>query len=44
MYVVIVGGGDVGYSLTKLLTEEGHEVVLVEKDPDRYAKIGRAHV
>jgi trk system potassium uptake protein TrkA len=39
MYVVIVGGGDVGYSLTKLLTEEGHEVVLVEKDPDRYAML-----
>jgi trk system potassium uptake protein TrkA len=39
MYVVIVGGGDVGYSLTKLLTEEEHEVVLVEKDPDRYAML-----
>lgn len=39
MYIVIVGGGDVGYSLTKLLMEEEHEVVLVEKDPARYAKL-----
>ena len=31
MYVVIVGGGRVGYYLTKALLDEGHEVVLVEK-------------
>ncbi|UCB53184.1 MAG: TrkA family potassium uptake protein [Candidatus Zixiibacteriota bacterium] len=39
MYIVIVGGGDVGLSLTRLLQEHGHEVVLVEKDPTRYAKL-----
>ncbi len=39
MYIVIVGGGDVGHSLAKLLMEEEHEVVLVEKDPARYAKL-----
>lgn len=39
MYIVIVGGGDVGLSLTRLLQEEEHEVVLVEKDPPRYAKL-----
>ncbi len=39
MYVVVVGGGQVGHSLAKLLISEGHEVVLVEKDPSRYAKL-----
>jgi trk system potassium uptake protein TrkA len=32
MYIVVVGGGRVGYYLTKALLEEKHEVVLVEKD------------
>ncbi|MBI4759160.1 MAG: TrkA family potassium uptake protein [Chloroflexi bacterium] len=32
MYVVVVGGGKVGYYLTKTLIGEGHEVLLIEKD------------
>ena len=32
MYIVVVGGGRVGYYLTKALLDEGHEVLLVEKD------------
>ena len=32
MYIIIVGGGRVGYYLTKALLGEGHEVLLVEKD------------
>lgn len=32
MYIVIVGGGRVGYYLTKALLDEGHEVVVVEKE------------
>ena len=32
MYIIVVGGGRVGYYLTKALLEEGHEVLLVEKD------------
>ena len=32
MYIVIVGGGRVGYYLTKALLDEGHEVVTVEKN------------
>jgi trk system potassium uptake protein TrkA len=39
MYIIVAGGGDVGLSLTRLLQEEGHEAVLVEKDPARYAKL-----
>lgn len=33
MYVIVVGGGKVGYHLTKTLIQEGHEVLLIEKDP-----------
>jgi trk system potassium uptake protein TrkA len=32
MYIIIVGGGRVGYHLTKALLEEGHEVLVIEKD------------
>ncbi|MFC1860405.1 potassium channel family protein [Chloroflexota bacterium] len=32
MYIVIVGGGRVGYHLTKALLDEGHEVLVIEKD------------
>ena len=35
MYVVVIGGGNVGYYLTKELLAAGHEVVLIEKDPPR---------
>ena len=33
MYIVVVGGGRLGYYLTKALLNEGHEVVIVEKNP-----------
>jgi trk system potassium uptake protein TrkA len=39
MYVIIVGGGQVGYSLARLLMSEKHEVLLVEKDQERYNKL-----
>ncbi len=32
MYIIVVGGGRVGYYLTRALLEEGHEVLIVEKD------------
>ena len=39
MFVLVVGGGKVGYYLTKELIESGHEVVLMEKDVRRAAQI-----
>jgi trk system potassium uptake protein TrkA len=39
MYVIIVGGGQVGYSLARMLISEKHEVLLVEKDSQRYNKL-----
>ncbi len=38
MYIVIVGGGRVGYYLAKALIDEGHEIVIVEKNA-RYCDI-----
>jgi trk system potassium uptake protein TrkA len=35
MYIIIVGGGKVGYYLTKTLLSEGHEVLLIEKNPEK---------
>lgn len=32
MYVIIAGGGKVGYYLSKTLVTEGHEVLLIEQD------------
>ena len=32
MYIIVVGGGRVGYYLTRALLDEGHEVVVVEKE------------
>jgi trk system potassium uptake protein TrkA len=33
MYIIIVGGGRLGYYLLKALLKEGHEVLVLEKDP-----------
>ena len=39
MYVIVVGAGKVGYYLTKRLLNEGHEVLLMEKDRRRAAML-----
>lgn len=36
MYIIIGGGGEVGYYLTRNLLRQGHEVLLLEKDTVRY--------
>jgi trk system potassium uptake protein TrkA len=33
MYIIIAGGGKVGYYLAKELLADGHEVLVIEKDP-----------
>src|SRR5207245_6196137 len=35
MYVIVIGGGKVGYYLSKHLQDRGYEVTLIEKDPRR---------
>jgi trk system potassium uptake protein TrkA len=41
MYVIIVGGGKVGFNLAKVLLRDGYEVVLVEKDKQRWTFLER---
>ena len=35
MYIIVIGGGQVGYFLAKALLDEEHEVLVIEKDPLR---------
>ena len=39
MYIVVVGGGKVGYFLSKELLEAGHELVILEKNAGRARQI-----
>ena len=39
MYLIVVGGGKVGFYLTQTLLAEGHEVLLIERSPERAAEI-----
>ena len=39
MFVIVVGGGRVGFYLAKELLAEGHEVVLMEKDAENSRRI-----
>ena len=36
MYIIIGGGGEIGYYLTKSLLNQGHEVLLLEKGRTRF--------
>ena len=35
MYIIVVGGGEIGYYLSKALLSGGHEVLILEKDSKR---------
>jgi len=35
MYIIVIGGGKVGYYLAEALLNQGHEILVVEKDPAR---------
>ncbi len=39
MYIIVVGAGKVGYYLSRNLLEEGHEVLLIEKDAAKVEKL-----
>ena len=40
MYVIIVGCGRVGAELAKLLSSEGHDVVIIDKNPAAFNRLG----
>lgn len=39
MKIIIVGAGEVGFHITQKLSEENHDVVLVDKDPEKVRRI-----
>jgi trk system potassium uptake protein TrkA len=39
MYIILIGGGKVGYYLAKELIDQGHEVLIIEKDKAKSARI-----
>ena len=39
MYIIVVGGGEVGYYLTKTLLSDGHEVLLLESATARSQRL-----
>ncbi len=39
MYIIIVGGGKVGYYLARTLINEGHEVLVIEQNPQKCERI-----
>lgn len=38
MRIVIIGAGEVGFAVARNLSQDGHDIVLIEEDPDRAAK------
>jgi trk system potassium uptake protein TrkA len=41
MYVIIVGCGRVGSELAKLLSSEGHNVVVIDKNSESFSRLGK---
>jgi trk system potassium uptake protein TrkA len=41
MHVLIIGAGQVGFSIAERLTREQHDVVMVDTDPDRLEDLSR---
>ena len=39
MYIIVVGGGEVGYHLSKVLLNEGHEVLILEQNAARCQRL-----
>lgn len=35
MKIIIIGAGEVGFHLAKVLSQDGHEIVVIDKDPER---------
>lgn len=40
MYIIIIGCGRVGGELAKLLSSEGHNVVIIDKNPHAFDRLG----
>ena len=36
MHIIIIGAGDVGYNLAKMLSYERHDIIIIENDNEKY--------
>ena len=36
MKIIVVGAGKVGYSVAKILSEEGHDITVIDRNPYDY--------
>jgi len=36
MHIIIIGAGDIGFTLAKMLSYEQHDIVIIEKDPVKF--------
>ncbi|MDO4799689.1 MAG: Trk system potassium transporter TrkA [Bacillota bacterium] len=43
MHIVIVGNGKVGHTLSGMLSSEGHDVVIIDSDPESFRSIEADH-
>jgi len=39
VYIIVVGGGKVGFYLARELVSEGHELLVIEQDPTKCERI-----
>src|SRR5437870_1496425 len=39
MYIIVIGGGKVGFYLAKELVESNHEVLVIEQDPEKAREV-----
>ncbi len=39
MHAIIIGAGKVGFSIAEILSQAGHDVVVIEKDEDRWERV-----
>ena len=40
MHIIVVGCGDVGAQLATLLSTEGHDIAVIDKDPSAFKRLG----
>lgn len=40
MYIIIIGCGRIGSELARLLSSEGHDVVIIDKNPEAFKRLG----
>ena len=40
MKIIIVGAGKVGYSVAKILSEEGHDITVIDRDAKALEEVG----